>query len=184
MPTRNFWNTAAASGRSFPVLSPETSQSSDMTSLGAATGVPRSGRTLSWNGGRQVPPGLAVNSPAHLAALEILLATSPAGLRPLPDQRPFRTRRHPRHATEKPRRRILEVRIQPLVTAMNRIMFFSRILVLLRQSTSELPERASFHTRRQSIFLASASAMRRFSAGRLALAPLLTSSLISAVCRR
>ena len=51
MRTTSFWNTAATSGRPSPVPIPETSRSGDMTSLGVATGVPRPGRTLSWDGG-------------------------------------------------------------------------------------------------------------------------------------
>jgi hypothetical protein len=37
--------------------------------------------------------------------------------------------------------------MQPLVTAMNRMLFFSRILVLLRKSTSERPKRSSVDLR-------------------------------------
>jgi len=51
MPTTSLWNTAAASGRPSPVLSPQTSQSDDITTLGGVTGVPCPGRILSWDGG-------------------------------------------------------------------------------------------------------------------------------------
>jgi hypothetical protein len=51
MPTTSFWNTAATSGRPSRAPIPETSRSGDMTSLGVATGVPRPGRTLSWDRG-------------------------------------------------------------------------------------------------------------------------------------
>ena len=61
--------------------------------------------------GRQIPAGSAVDSPA---ALEIPLVTSPAGLRPLPNQCPLELRRGTQHVQQKPRRRILEIRIQSL----------------------------------------------------------------------
>ena len=51
--------------------------------------------------------------------------------------------------------------------------------MLLRQSTRERPNRSNFQSGRQSNFLAQVSVIRRFSAGRLAFAPLITSWYIS-----
>ena len=134
VPATNFWNTAAASGRSFPVLSPETSQSGDMTSLGAATGVPRPGRTLSWDGGVAASARTGSGQSCPPCRSRNPACNEPGRLASAPGSAPVRTRRrHPRHATEKPRRRILEVRIQPLVTAMNRMLFFSDVAKAVHQ---------------------------------------------------
>jgi len=63
----------------------------------------------------------------------------------------------------------------PWVTAMNLIPLSSKARMLFRQSTRDRPKRSNFQTRKESNFLARASAMSRFCALRQDFAPLITS---------
>lgn len=83
-------------------------------------------------------------------------------LEPLPNQFPFKLCCRTQHMQQEPQRRILEVPTQPLG---DRDEPDAVVLQDPDVATSEPPKRSSFHTGRQSIFLASASAIRRFSAG-------------------
>jgi hypothetical protein len=96
MLTTSFWNTAETSGRPYPVLSPETSRG-EMTSLGVATGVPRPGRTLSWEGEEAGTARTGCRQSCRPCRSRNPAVMSPAGLRPLSDQRPLELRRGTQH---------------------------------------------------------------------------------------
>ena len=85
------------------------------------------------------------------------------------------------HMQLEPQRRILEVRIQPLG---DRDEPDAVVLQDPDVATSEPPKRSSFHTGRQSIFLASASAIRRFSAGQRRFCRTTHILAISTICHR
>lgn len=162
-------------------LRPETSQSGDMTSLGAATGVPRPGRTLSWDGGVAGSARTGVDSPAHLAALEILLVTSLAGLSRSRASSRSNSAAAPSTCSRNRNAGFWRSPPNPWVTAMNRMLLFSRILMLPPVNRQNDPASIREGNR---FFLLRRPLSDDSARGSVAFAALLTSSQISTICRR
>ena len=110
-PFKNFWNAPVASEPPSPAPRPGWLRFADTTALGAAVGTLPPGRILSLTGAaarsgrigcRQSCPPCRSRNPA---------CNSSAGLGPLSDQCPLELRHGTQHVRQKPRGRILEIRI-------------------------------------------------------------------------
>src|SRR6266568_4848881 len=113
MAATTFWNAPGVSGRPYRAPNPSFFAICLMDSPCRWNSM-TSSRLKVFRGRCGVPAGPTIDGLSHFSAVEVLLVTQPASLGPLPNQSPLELRRGTQDMEQESRRRILQVRVEPL----------------------------------------------------------------------